>query len=114
MGRLTAVPSRLGMLPSRVTFAPKVAEAFYYSPPWRALVARLKRQRGARCQRPGCGSAKRIIADHIIERKDGGADLDPANIELLCHACHQVKTAAARARRAAGRATTAPTPRSKV
>jgi 5-methylcytosine-specific restriction endonuclease McrA len=43
-----------------------------------------------------------VIADHIVERKDGGADLDPNNIELLCHAHHQKKTALARARRARG------------
>ena len=64
------------------------------------LVARLKRERGARCER--CGSDHRLIGDHVVERRDGGAELDPANVELLCQACHNRKTAAARARRAAG------------
>ncbi|WP_407026450.1 HNH endonuclease [Agrobacterium rosae] len=60
----------------------------------------LKRTRGNRCQR--CRASGRIIGDHIHERKDGGADLDPSNIELLCRPCHNTKTAKARAARAAG------------
>jgi 5-methylcytosine-specific restriction endonuclease McrA len=38
----------------------------------------------------------RILGDHIIERKDGGAELDPNNIQLLCLGCHNAKTATAR------------------
>ncbi|MCB5173666.1 HNH endonuclease [Microvirga sp. SM9] len=89
-------------MPPRLKAPPKSVDPFYTSPEWRELVARLKRERGAYCRR--CGSTDRIIADHIIERKDGGADLDPNNIELLCHAHHQKKTAQARARRARGQA----------
>lgn len=79
---------------------PKKAEGFYTSPEWRGLVADVKRARGSFCQR--CGSRHRVIADHIVERKDGGADLDESNVELLCAACHNRKTAAARAARARG------------
>jgi hypothetical protein len=100
MGRLTAMSGRLGALPAKVGAAPKVAESFYQSREWRSLVAQIKRERGAFCQR--CGSAIRLIADHIVERKDGGADLDPRNIELLCGKHHAAKTAQARARRARG------------
>ncbi|WP_298618749.1 AAA family ATPase [uncultured Zoogloea sp.] len=71
---------------------------FYQSPEWRGLVTRIKRERGARCQR--CGSGHRVIADHVIELRDGGAPLDASNIELLCQACHNAKTADARAARA--------------
>lgn len=106
MGKLSAMGSRLGAVPVKLAAAPKVAEQFYQSSAWRELVAQIKRERGAKCER--CGSAKRLIADHIVERKDGGADLDPRNVELLCGKHHATKTAAARARRAAG------TPRSKV
>lgn len=88
-------------MPAKLAHAPKVAEQFYQSPEWRALVRDIKRQRGAWCER--CGSTDRVIADHIQERKDGGADLDPENIELLCGKHHAAKTAAARGARARGR-----------
>ncbi|MGZ8286126.1 MAG: HNH endonuclease [Allosphingosinicella sp.] len=104
MARLQAMPGRLGAMPAKLRAAPKAAEAFYTSPEWRALVRRVKRARGNRCQRRGCPTpAHRIIADHIVERKDGGAPLDERNIELLCFTHHQQKTAAARKRRARGR-----------
>lgn len=104
MGKLKALGSRLGGMPAKVKAAPKVAEGFYSSGAWRTLVADIKRVRGARCERAGCATpTHRIIADHIVERKDGGADLDPSNIELLCFGHHQQKTAAARAARAQGR-----------
>ncbi|MBW8911012.1 MAG: HNH endonuclease [Sphingomonas sp.] len=81
MGKLTGMPSRLGGLAPKVSAMPKVAESFYQSTEWRRLVASIKRQRGNWCER--CGSTNRVIADHIHERRDGGADLDPSNIELL-------------------------------
>lgn len=91
--------------------APKTADPFYLSPAWRQLVAHLVRARGRRCEAKGrygnrCaddGTGKvRLIGDHIHERKDGGAELDPANIELMCLACHNAKTARERARRLRG------------
>lgn len=102
MGKLTN--ARLGIAPVRTSLRPppKIAEQFYMSPEWRGLVKRIKATRGNWCQR--CGSTHRVIADHIKERRDGGADLDETNIELLCHACHQRKTAQAQARRARGEA----------
>lgn len=100
MGKLKALQPRLGGGAAKLKAAPKVAELFYQSREWRALVARVKRARGAWCER--CGSSDRVIADHIVERKDGGADLDETNIELLCAAHHNAKTAEARARRAKG------------
>lgn len=104
MGKLKALGSRLGGMPAKVRPAPKVAESFYQSSAWRSLVARIKAERGARCERPGCPTpTKRVIADHVVERRDGGPDLDPGNIELLCFDHHQQKTAAARAARAQGR-----------
>jgi hypothetical protein len=47
-------------------------------------------------------SGERLILDHVRERKDGGADLDPANTEWLTFSEHQAKTAKAKARRARG------------
>lgn len=97
MAGFKALPSRIGTLAPRIKALPKKADSFYLSPEWRALVAEVKRERGAWCQR--CGSTHRVTGDHIQELKDGGAPLDPANVELLCQACHNTKTAKARARR---------------
>lgn len=103
MGRLRAMPARLAAPPPRVASAPKVADDLYGSREWRALVAQIKRERGAFCQR--CGSGGRLIGDHVVELRDGGAPLDPDNVELLCAArCHPAKTAAARRKRAMGQA----------
>lgn len=33
-----------------------------------------------------------MFVDHIIEIKDGGAKLDPANVWTLCGSCHVKKT----------------------
>lgn len=105
MGRLKAFGSLIGAMDAKVRAAPKVAEGFYSSPQWRGLVADIKRMRGARCERAGCPTpTHRVIADHIVERKDGGADLDPSNIELLCFTHHARKTAEAKRRRAQGAA----------
>jgi 5-methylcytosine-specific restriction enzyme A len=101
MGRLKALPSRLAALGPAVKPPPKVADVLYRSTEWKALVARVKAERGAWCVR--CGSGRRVIADHIVEVKDGGAPFDPSNLQLLCHACHNAKTADARAARAGGR-----------
>ncbi|WP_245987103.1 HNH endonuclease [Azospirillum thermophilum] len=102
--------------------APKVPDQLLVSSPWRQLVDRLIGLRGRRCERCGKtreddGSPVRLIGDHIHERRDGGADLDPANVQLLCAAaggngtphpdgkvggCHGRKTAEARRRRFGG------------
>jgi 5-methylcytosine-specific restriction enzyme A len=103
MGRLTAMPGRLGAMEPKVKAAPKRADPFYLSREWRALLADVIAARGRFCER--CGAGGRIIGDHIVELKDGGAALDPANVELLCaRRCHPAKTARARAARAAGAA----------
>jgi 5-methylcytosine-specific restriction protein A len=39
------------------------------------------------------------VVDHIIERRDGGDDLDMANLQTLCHRCHTVKTNEERSKR---------------
>jgi 5-methylcytosine-specific restriction protein A len=95
----------------------KVADRFYLSPEWKALVAREIGRRGRRCEECGKtseddGSPVRLVGDHVVERLDGGADLDPGNVRLLCCRaggngamrgnCHAAKTAHARRARAAG------------
>ncbi len=83
---------------------PKVAEAFYSSAEWIALRDRVRREAGGRCQVPGCGRVGgRMIVDHIVELKDGGAPLARNNTRLTCFACHTSKTIAERAKRTARR-----------
>jgi 5-methylcytosine-specific restriction enzyme A len=78
--------------------------SFYLSTEWRTLTNQIKRDRGAVCEdlthsprHPRSGV--RLIADHRVELKDGGAPLDPRNIMLRCGACHTRKTMVERARR---------------
>jgi 5-methylcytosine-specific restriction enzyme A len=97
-------PSWGSKLPPLVKAPGKVPDLLYTSAAWRALVRALKAERGNYCVRCGAGGrGVRIIADHINEVKDGGAELDPANVQMLCMACHGKKTAQARrARRGVG------------
>lgn len=96
MVRLSRPPAMLRAMPARLAAPPKVADPFYLSADWRALVARLKRERGPVCQHEahvGDRRCDRLIGDHVVERRDGGADLDPTNIMLVCPTCHARKTA---------------------
>lgn len=97
---------------SKVTVPDKKAEPFYLTPAWRCLVDDLIGKRfgskaNARCQDPECRHHPqrrgiRLFGDHIKERKDGGAELDPSNVIFRCGSCHSRKTAAERARRTQG------------
>lgn len=70
---------------------------------WRDAV--IARARGL-CQgvdHKGDRAGHRLVADHVKERRDGGAALDPANGAALCWSCHTLKTLRERAKRAARR-----------
>jgi 5-methylcytosine-specific restriction protein A len=54
-------------------------------------------ENGMRCMR--CEPADRLIADHRIERADGGALFDPANGQCLCVPHNTRKASLARTRR---------------
>lgn len=97
MGKLKAMPPRVAGMAPRVRAMPKVADRFYQSPEW-AEARRLQPNKWCAI----CGSTKRLILDHKVERKDGGADLDPSNLEWLCQSHHNTKTAEVKARRARG------------
>lgn len=106
VSKLKASKPRLGGLAPRVRSAPKVAEDFYQSREWRALRARRTRDGdyfGALVRAKKDGSNGRVILDHVVERRDGGADLDPANTKWLTFNEHQAKTAKAKAARALAR-----------
>jgi hypothetical protein len=87
--RLTTLRSRVPASAQRLTPRPKEVDAFYVSKEWRELVREIIRHRGRRCEAPSCetprrGLGQRIYADHRHEIRDGGAPLDPNNIQLLC------------------------------
>jgi 5-methylcytosine-specific restriction enzyme A len=108
-------PRRLGSLPPRIAQAdtrrlqpmpanpvdPELNTANYKY--WRAEVLRRAGYRceavdnGLRC--PRAAPRARLYADHIVERRDGGALFDPANGQALCGSHHVAKTARARAGR---------------
>ena len=104
--RLKTLGSRLATLDTRAAPpAVKRAEPFYLSPGWRALMARLIRERGRRCQDARCKTPHRtgirVFGDHIEELKDCGDALDETNILLRCGSCHTRKTNEQRAKRLA-------------
>lgn len=91
MVKLTGVRQRFAPPRPRVVTPPKKALPFYQSAEWRSLMARLIALRGRQCQKCGATGC-RIIGDHVVELRDGGAPLDAMNIELLCPPCHGKKT----------------------
>ena len=99
MGKLKAISTTLRCIDARTVKPPsKKADAFYLSPEWRALMARLIKARGRKCEE--CGrTGTRIFGDHVVELQDGGEPLDENNVMLLCGSCHTDKTVAARAKR---------------
>jgi 5-methylcytosine-specific restriction protein A len=108
--RMTRKPSRLATLKPRLATAdlravkpePKRADAELQTPEHRRWRAQGLARAGHRCE--DCGrSGVRLYADHIIERRDGGALYDPENCRIRCPSCHQSKTYAERAKRIASK-----------
>lgn len=87
----------------RVKPKEKQADAHYLTAEHRAWREEVLKRAMFCCQHPGCVETAftcTLIADHIVEIKDGGAPLDPENGQALCLPHHNVKTIAERARRA--------------
>ncbi|PKB19646.1 hypothetical protein B0I00_1886 [Novosphingobium kunmingense] len=100
MVRLVRLAPRLAPMLPRVARAAKVADSFYQSPEWVALRAKRMRDADYREAKARAKPGERLILDHKTERRDGGADLDPANTVWLTFSEHQAKTAQAKAERA--------------
>ena len=101
--RLSLLRPRVSTI-GRLASPDKRAAPFYLSAEWRQLIAEIIRQRGRRCEGPGCktpnrGAGQRIYGDHIVELQDGGALLDPNNVMLRCAPCHGAKTERERKKR---------------
>jgi len=95
----------------RLTVAPKVADRELQTPEhreWRLIVCRRAGWRcewidddGSRCGKSAADG--RMIADHIVERADGGALYDPSNGQCLCVQHNTIKgTRSRQARRGQG------------
>jgi 5-methylcytosine-specific restriction enzyme A len=100
MGKLSAASSRLKTAGNTLRVPAKKAENFYQSKEWKEAAEKCRRRHGHRCVK--CNAHRRTgrqIVDHIIERKDGGADFEQSNLQLLCLPCHNRKTARAKATR---------------
>jgi 5-methylcytosine-specific restriction protein A len=72
----------------------RTGQGFYNSAAWRKL------RQWHRLNNPICVECKKAgrlvpaeVVDHIIAIKNGGAGLDPANLQSLCNAHHNRKTA---------------------
>lgn len=93
-----------------VALPPKQVDPFYVSSDYRAWREHVIARAGRRCEAVDngvrCAKAEprhRLFADHVVELRDGGAPLDPANGRCLCGHHHTLKTARAKTTRAQGR-----------
>lgn len=107
MAKLRAMRPRIATVDTRhVKLSPKVADAELLTGEHRQWRDEVMRRAGSRCQHTEYGRRcdkaaplHRMFADHIVERRDGGAPLDPANGQCLCGKHHTLKTMQARADR---------------
>lgn len=105
MTRITMLRPRVAALDMAVAPPPpKQTESHYGTPEHKAWAAEVIRRAGGRCQdRAHQGRHGRLVADHIIERRDDPSrQLDPSNGMARCWACHTRKTNAERANRQRG------------
>jgi len=77
------------------TYRDKEADKFYHSAKWKRVRKIQLKKHPLCCE---CGKPA-TVADHIIEIKDGGCKLCLDNLQSLCHACHNAKTAEEKIRR---------------
>jgi len=106
MPKLRSLAFPVATIPNRITLPPKQKDPVYDTPEFKAwrttVLARADYQCEAIEHGYRCTNARpehRLVADHIIELRDGGALLDVNNGMCLCDAHHQRKTMAMRARR---------------
>lgn len=82
--------------------------AFYRSGAWKQLSTDYRaRHPFCECGQHGERAVLGDMVDHRVELEDGGAPLDPANLQTMTWSCHARKTAAAARRRGEGGAMSA-------
>jgi 5-methylcytosine-specific restriction protein A len=65
----------------------KRADPFYQGTPWRRFRGFILERDGYQCTWVEHGqrcTRRAVVVDHVIARRDGGADLDPNNARSLC------------------------------
>ena len=105
MTRLTMLKPRVATLDTSLAPPPpKQTESYYGTPEHRAWADQVIRRANGRCQDPAHrGRHGRLVADHIVERRDDPSrQLDPTNGMARCWSCHTRKTVAERAARQRG------------
>lgn len=72
----------------------------YNSARWRRISKKLRQIRPfcAHCMEHGVEVIGNVV-DHIIELSDGGDKFNMDNLQVLCHQCHNTKTADERRKR---------------
>lgn len=105
MPRIAMLKPRVAMLDTALAPPPpKTTDAWYGTPEHKAWAAEVIRRAAGRCQDRAHrgGHGRRLVADHIVEKRDGGDLLDPANGMARCWSCHTRKTNQQRALRHRG------------
>jgi len=106
MARLAMLQPRIATLDTSLAAPPpKTTDSWYGTPEHKAWAAEVVNRADGKCQDPlhkGPRTGLRCVADHIIEKKDGGDLLDVRNGLSRCWPCHTRKTNAERAKRQRG------------
>lgn len=103
MARLKAIGTRIKAADlSTAKLPPKTADPYYKSGEWLALRRAVLARDGHRCTVAGC-AGEGVVVDHIVSRRNGGADA-MANLRTLCRAHDsRIKEAPDGSRRGGGR-----------
>ncbi|KAF0102223.1 MAG: HNH endonuclease [Rhodospirillaceae bacterium] len=100
MTKLTMLRPRVATADTRrVKPPPKQVDAELGTRDWKAMRLRVKERARGMCEAEGC-TRPGFYADHIVERRDGGAVFDMANLQWVCPSHHQRKTVRERMKRA--------------
>lgn len=108
MAKLRALDRLIRIADNRAIRPPtKSVDSYYRTPAHKQWARDVIRAAGFQCADPMHDEStprhgRRLFADHITERVDGGAPLDLANGMARCGACHTRKTTAERAKRLRG------------
>lgn len=106
VGGLKGLPSRVAKFDARrVKPRPKQADPELLTSQHRAWRKLVIDRAGGRCEwienGTRCNSDRNVVADHVIERADGGAPYDLANGQCLCTRHNTIKGILARQARMA-------------